>query len=209
MYKGKKWLLEGLDGIFDSIDYSIETNKYVYLAEEVDNLVEQLEEPLMLTKEWIDSNMDYADNISENSLKDVAVVPVYKLKGLVIEEKEKVVIPKFVADYIERSKQKGYKLIGVMLYFYVLGIDSDDINKYINENYETFVRAWINDDYEIEKEPRWIVFYVNDKNKCFKDFNGINGLIYGGFEEAIKFENKEKAEAVALLTDGEIEEVCE
>lgn len=84
------------------------------------------------------ATLDYVDQLDEP-------------EKVVVSKMEKVIIPQFIADWIERSKQKGHKLVNAMLYFYVLGIDSDDVNKYINKNYETFVRAWL-DGYTIIPE---------------------------------------------------------
>lgn len=135
-----------------------------------------------------------------------------------LDEPELPVIPKFVADWIERSKQKRDKLIGVMLYFYVLGIDSDDINVYINENYETFVRAWL-DGYTIEPEPMYLV-KVNDQGSClylksmqlYKDVESrtdLNSNFEAWKEKAIKFTNKEQAEGIAKFFNGEVVEVMD
>lgn len=125
-----------------------------------------------------------------------------------MDEPNLPVIPQFVADWIESKKKKGDKFARVMLNFHNNSIEYS-INKYIDNNYETFAMAWLVDDYAIEKEPEWIVFYSRYRNKCFKDFKGINGFKYGSFKEAIKFTSKEKAEAVALLTGGNVEEVDE
>lgn len=67
-------------------------------------------------------------------------------------EREKVVVPQFVADWIERSKQEKRNLRNALnnggekmrLWFLDL------------ENYDTFARAWL-DGYEVEKEKRYTV----------------------------------------------------
>lgn len=73
-----------------------------------------------------------------------------KLEGAM--EREKVVVPQFVADWIERSKQEKRNLRNALnnggekmrLWFLDL------------ENYDTFARAWL-DGYEVEKEKRYTV----------------------------------------------------
>lgn len=73
-----------------------------------------------------------------------------KLEGAM--EREKVVVPQFVADWIERSKQEKRNLRNALnnggekmrLWFLDL------------ENYDTFARAWL-DGYEVEKEKRYLV----------------------------------------------------
>lgn len=67
-------------------------------------------------------------------------------------EREKVQVPQFVADWIERSKQEKRNLRNALnnggekmrLWFLDL------------ENYDTFARAWL-DGYEVEKEKRYRV----------------------------------------------------
>lgn len=74
--------------------------------------------------------------------------------GLVnqLDEPQKVTVPQFVADWIERSKQEKRNLRNALnnggekmrLWFLDL------------ENYDTFARAWL-DGYEVEKEKRYLV----------------------------------------------------
>lgn len=68
------------------------------------------------------------------------------------DEPQKITIPQFVADWIERSKQEKRNIRNALnnggekmrLWFLDL------------ENYDTFVRAWL-DGYEVEKEKKYIV----------------------------------------------------
>lgn len=127
-----------------------------------------------------------------------------------MDEPKLPVIPQFVADRIKEYKEIQF---GISLIYMINRQLDDDVkfSKWLSsekDNCELVARAFL-DNYTIEKEPEWIVFYSQYRNKCFKDFNGINGFKYGSFKEAIKFTSKEKAEAVALLTGGEIEEVEE
>lgn len=81
-------------------------------------------------------------------------------------EREKVVVPQFVADWIERSKQEKRNIRNALnnggekmrLWFLDL------------ENYDTFVRAWL-DGYEVEKESQYLV-----KIKATKHFLARDGL---------------------------------
>lgn len=69
-----------------------------------------------------------------------------------LDEPQKPVVPQFVADWIERSKQEKRNIRNALnnggekmrLWFLDL------------ENYDTFVRAWL-DGYEVEKEKRYLV----------------------------------------------------
>lgn len=69
-----------------------------------------------------------------------------------LDEPQKVTVPQYVTDWIERSKQEKRNLRNALnnggekmrLWFLDL------------ENYDTFARAWL-DGYEIEKEKRYMV----------------------------------------------------
>ncbi|MBF2581530.1 DUF1642 domain-containing protein [Listeria welshimeri] len=73
------------------------------------------------------------------------------------EEPELVVVPQFVADWINHCKQKVYDLFLSMDYE-----DSDMSYEMYNwltfsdDNQELFARAWL-DGYEVEKEPLYYV----------------------------------------------------
>ncbi|EGC8325708.1 DUF1642 domain-containing protein [Listeria monocytogenes] len=73
------------------------------------------------------------------------------------EEPELVVVPQFVADWINHCKQKVYDLFLSMDYE-----DSDmsyEMHNWLtfsDENQELFARAWL-DGYEVEKEPLYYV----------------------------------------------------
>lgn len=80
-----------------------------------------------------------------------------------LPEREKVVIPKFVADYIEESKKEGRPL-GIAMWesFAPLEVRCwmyDSGKKNITRQ-ELFARAWF-DGYDIEKEQ---LYWVRDKN---------------------------------------------
>lgn len=80
-----------------------------------------------------------------------------KLEGAM--EREKVVVPQFVADWIERSKQEKRNIRNALnnggekmrLWFLDL------------ENYDTFVRAWL-DGYTAGKEKRYLVKIIGITN---------------------------------------------
>lgn len=73
-----------------------------------------------------------------------------------LDEPQKPVVPQFVADWIERSKQEKRNLRNTLnnggekmrLWFLDL------------ENYDTFARAWL-DGYEVEKEKKYRVSLKN------------------------------------------------
>ena len=69
-----------------------------------------------------------------------------------LDEPQKVVVPQFVADWIEECKTKRKSLLGALLY------TPEGVNSWVgnSENQETFALAWLFG-YEVEKEPKYTV----------------------------------------------------
>ncbi|MGC0310734.1 DUF1642 domain-containing protein [Streptococcus sp. CL9.43] len=82
--------------------------------------------------------------------------------GLVgqLDEPEKVKIPQFVADWIEKSKSNGWDLLASMCF--TLTAKNKQVTKWLHlgENVNIFALAWI-EGYEVEKEPKYIVKLKN------------------------------------------------
>ncbi|WP_099776281.1 DUF1642 domain-containing protein [Streptococcus suis] len=81
------------------------------------------------------------------------VIVFEKAKSIIsqIHEPQKVVVPKFVAEWIVYAKTEGYSLYGAME---MAEEDSEIFNWLFNgnrSNQETFARAWL-DGYTIEQE---------------------------------------------------------
>ncbi|EFF38340.1 Gp35 protein [Enterococcus faecium E980] len=73
-----------------------------------------------------------------------------------IEEPQKSVVPKFVADWIEYAKKKGDSLAISFKPWNLYGVEYSKADRWIEDNQETFARAWL-DGYEVEKEPLYYV----------------------------------------------------
>jgi len=143
----------------------------------------------------------------------VSALPPYNLS-------EKPEIPKFVADWIEEVKQRGCGLADALNYF-VSPIMPEKVKQWIqfdfaaigchHDNQELLAKAWLHG-YTIEKEPVWIVKAPYDRyfggflekgNHAEINFSHINRV------NAQRFEDKDKAQAVATLVDGTVEEWSE
>ncbi|GBD73856.1 putative uncharacterized protein [Tetragenococcus halophilus subsp. halophilus] len=126
-----------------------------------------------------------------------------------LDAPEKPEIPKFVADWI-----RGFRILDVTdldiigLYF------SKEIEKkceqWITDNFNDFIKALVNG--YTEKAPVWIVKAPYDRyfggflekgQHAEINFSHINR------DNAQKFEDKNKAKAVATLIDGTVEEWSE
>ena len=69
-----------------------------------------------------------------------------------LDEPQKVVVPQFVADWIEECKTKEKRLLRALLY------TPGMVNSWVDnsDNQETFALAWLFG-YEVEKEPKYTV----------------------------------------------------
>ena len=108
-----------------------------------------------------------------------------------IDEPQKVVIPKFVAEWIEECKRSGWHLQKAL---YRLDDDEkvsdwayDENDDLIAEKVETFARAWL-DGYEVEREKLYTVEIPNPNSKgnhkiylCKDDTTGKVCLCKGNF----------------------------
>ena len=95
-----------------------------------------------------------------------------------LDEPQKVVVPQFVAEYIEESRLKGWDLLASMCF--VLNTKNKKTTKwiYLGENKNIFALAWIFG-YEVEKEPKYIVKIkgLNEDNR-YLNYDSIDDEWY-------------------------------
>lgn len=128
-----------------------------------------------------------------------------------LDEPQKPVVPKFVAEWIEYAKKKGDSLAISFKPWNLYGVDYSKADRWIEDNQETFARAWL-DGYEVEKEPLWAIKNAdgNYLTKCAlwgKD--GVNYSFECNPSHRLLFTDKATADAAALLVNGTVEEVVE
>lgn len=94
-----------------------------------------------------------------------------------LDEPQKVVVPQFVAEYIEQKKNEDYHLLGAMTE--IRGRKNKEIDEWFwdyDDNMDIFAHAWL-DGYEVEKEPKYKVKvkntddYLNETEVGFHFFN--------------------------------------
>ena len=124
-----------------------------------------------------------------------------------LDKPEKVVIPQFVADYIEWTKEEDYHLLGAM------GTIMTSRRKnlyewfYDDDNIELFARAWL-DGYEVEEEPKYTVkFKATNQYLC--DDDGIGLHISPSFRSNFRKSDLEKLSLTEVFDSPlfEVEEV--
>ena len=121
---------------------------------------------------------------------------------------EKVEVPDFVAEWIEYAKKKGHTVIESAQPWDLYGAEYSKSDIWIKDNQDTFARAFM-DGYTV-KPKRWVVRQGGSEVWYLQGFrNSLDGDIvkqWCSHEGCIKFTDKAKAEAVATLVDGEVEE---
>lgn len=138
-----------------------------------------------------------------------------------LDEPEKPVVPKFVAEWIKQCKKKA-TLAECLNGYYETGVNkvfsSEDFQNWFldNENEELIAKAWLFG-YEVEKEPTLVVKYADSRGWYFyfTKWSSQNDLELPVMspcgitakDDAYKFTDKSKAEALAVLIDGTVEDV--
>lgn len=89
------------------------------------------------------------------------------IRDLTELEQTKVEIPEFVAEWIEKCKVKGKRLLTALLY------TPEKVNSWVDDpdNQETFALAWMFG-YTIKKDKRYFVKIKATKHYFAKDGNG-------------------------------------
>ncbi|EAE2821128.1 DUF1642 domain-containing protein [Listeria monocytogenes] len=80
-----------------------------------------------------------------------------------IEEQERLVVPQFVADWIEYCKKHCWGLSEALEDTYENSCMPEEVMDWFEdcrENQELFARAWL-DGYEVEKEPLYYVIFLD------------------------------------------------
>lgn len=133
------------------------------------------------------------------------------------EPSEKVEIPEYVAEWIEFCKERGISLHTAMNPHSELlrRIEKTykEMRKWLTganykKNEEIFARAWL-DGFTV-KSKRWVV--KNEEGYYFVAFSKyaktpFEGVFSASVTDLVTFDDKSKAEAVAALVDGSVEEV--
>ncbi len=168
------------------------------------NYIEQLNE----SEENLASTIKLLTNLEpDDFLKEL------KLYGLA-EEPQKVKVPEFVVEWFEENKHNLnfaiYELceagkVPVDLYE---GLTDFERWFYLNHDIDTLIR--MQDGYEVEEEPKWVVKIEDNGSAYFVDFFDElqPHLVYGLSGEVMRFDSEDKANAIVTLIEcGTVEKV--
>ncbi|EEU76001.1 predicted protein [Enterococcus faecalis E1Sol] len=127
-----------------------------------------------------------------------------------LDEPKKVVVPQIVADWIKYAKRQGYGFMQSYDPIYMSYPINDGLDKWIDDNEETFAHAWL-DGYEVEKEPTYVISIPN--NSFYKHYlarfinNNFEKPVFRhiGEEDPLFFKDKTKATVIADWVNGTVE----
>ncbi|EPE7714188.1 DUF1642 domain-containing protein [Listeria monocytogenes] len=134
-----------------------------------------------------------------------------------LDQPEPVVVPEFVAEWYEANKNKLdsalWEVIGSLRF--ASPSELTPIQNFIYNSGETIeTLSAMKNGYVVEEEQEWVVGVIDsDRDNEIFYFRGFDSSreIFNFYverrSEAYKFTEKEKAEAVALLIGGTVEEV--
>lgn len=179
----------GYYGARDLIDEIYKTPLYLR------NVLTRLRElPEHDRKVWMDEIMhEFANDYG--SVKYTLGYERGKLEGaLEANEKQKVVIPQFVAEWIEKNKKRFPSLYNV---YRCIGFYNINVDNWISKNPDKFARAWL-DGYEVEKEKLYTaklklitiscVNYINKRSEdgaiVLSDLNAASGAYQTSFSRS-------------------------
>ena len=147
--------------------------KYQTLREVLQKLG-YLDEPEVLSREWISENVEYAyfDMLdgSGRLSSATAIIKPENLQNLLVPKQKLPVIPKFVAEWIKETKP--YNSLRVAFEYIAQrkrDNHDDELALWVEEgNSEAFARAWL-DGYTIEQEPKYYAKIKGHENIASND----------------------------------------
>lgn len=137
-----------------------------------------------------------------------------------LDEPEKVTVPQFVADWIEYVKENGIKFKNIFGFYEVITHDDNvyrviyyilknniataDIRKWVDDNTDTFARAWL-DGFTIEKEKRYTVKLKGlEGEKCYLNFNFGGVWLFGTNENFFGYRSHHTCKELEDAGFGEV-----
>lgn len=167
------------------------------------DLIDQLDEPEVLSTDWIKDNQSMWTSIHGAEY----YVPANKLYGKLVpkqEEAEKVVVPDFVDRWLKRSKghfESIYRAIGYLSSYGYDDYDDDGddykVYEWLPGNEEVFVLAWNHGSTVEEKK-----YEVKDKHGCFILIKNLDGEVINAYSKVVYKNNGQ-------LTEQEIKDYDE
>lgn len=128
----------------------------------------------------------------EDLFKKLYAFPIVTINGVIedfkqLDEPQKVMIPRFIADWIVQAKEDGYNIAGA-----INEAPRGTVDDWLElENVDIFAEAWVNG-YTVEKEKRYIVKVkgISVVNGCLKCDVDNSKWFFSGPEESDRYRAK-------------------
>ena len=178
------------------------------ISEAIEKLTVKRDDALHFQKLYRAGDVGWSANESKAIAFNIAI---NTLEHIDEPKVEKVEVPDYVAEWIEYAKKKGHTVIESANPWDLYGAEWKKADDWINQNQDSFARAFM-DGYTV-KPKRWVVKYL--RHRCYyyfvewantDTFDPIGGPDLDYLKVA-EFTDKSKAEAVATLVEGSVEEV--
>ena len=128
--------------------------------------------------------IDYCNDLKESKSRFINCIDVDRIIDTIkqLDEPEKVKVPQFVADFIEKQKKLGHTLS-----YSIDASMSDIVAEWYWDNSELFALAWIFG-YEVEEEKRYRVKMKNmSEENTYLTFRFGHTWMLSNFEECEEF----------------------
>lgn len=124
--------------------------------------------------------------------KKLYAFPIVTIDGVIedlkqLDEPQKVMIPRFISDWIVQAKEDGYNIAGA-----INEAPRGTVDDWLElENVDIFAEAWVNG-YTVEKEKRYIVKVkgISVVNGCLKCDVDNAKWFFSGPEESDRYRAK-------------------
>jgi ORF19 len=128
----------------------------------------------------------------EDLFEKLYVFPIVTINGVIedfkqLDEPQKVMIPRFIADWIVQAKEDGYNIAGA-----INEAPRGTVDDWLElENVDIFAEAWVNG-YIVKKEKRYIVKVkgISAVNGCLKCDVDNSKWFFSGPEESDRYRAK-------------------
>ena len=151
--------------------------------------------------------IDYCNAIKENKNQFINCIDVNRIIKRIeqLDEPEKVVVPQFVAEWIEGAREQSAELEDAFEYVWEVAIG--ELREWFRklDNRDNFARAWL-DGYEVEKEKRYYIrLKIDDENYNYLNYiKHLNAWVLTEIKRDKKFRTEHTRKELEDAGFGEV-----